>query len=81
MFRPGAELDCLYFVYKGTLAMTTIFNSKVYKQNEIEVVRLPEGSFFGELSLILDIGVFFGLRVDGRDSKVQGERIVRDQYE
>ena len=61
--------------------MTTNFNSKVYEQNEIEVVKLPEGSFFGELSILLNIGVFFGLRVDSRDPKAQGERIVRDRYE
>ena len=45
------------------------------------MVKLPEGSFFGELSLILNIVVFFGLRVGERDEKVQGERIVRDRYE
>ena len=53
----------------------------MYKQNEIEVVKLPEGSFFGELSVLLNIGVFFGIRVDSRDPKAQGERIVRDRYE
>ena len=81
MFRPGDELSSLYFVYKGTATMTTNFNSKVYGMNEIEALKLPEGSFFGELSILLNIGVFFGLRVDSRDSKAQGERIVRDRYE
>lgn len=81
LFRPGDEMTSLYFFYKGIATMTTNFNSKVYEQNEIEVVKLPEGSFFGELSILLNIGVFFGLRVDGRDPKVQGERIIRDRYE
>ena len=47
----------------------------------IEVVKLPEGSFFGELSVLLGITVFFGLKIDARDSKSHGERIVRDRYE
>lgn len=47
----------------------------------IEVVKLPEGSFFGELPILLGITIYFGLRIDGRDPKSQGERIVRDQYE
>ena len=81
LFVPGNELNKVYFVYRGMLTLNTNFDSKVYKQKMIEVVKLPEGSFFGELPILLGITVYFGLRIDGRDEKSQGERIVRDQYE
>ena len=42
---------------------------------------LPEGSFFGELPILLGITVFFGLEVGPKDPKVPGESLKRDGYE
>ena len=51
--------------------LTRTIDSKVYGQTELEVARLPEGSFFGELPGLLDIATHFGLKAC--QSKRKGE--------
>ena len=55
--------------------------SEVYPKTTLQVVTLPEGSFFGELPMILGINTFFNLMVGPKDKKLPGERLMRDGKE
>ena len=81
LITQGDEVDTLYFIYKGTGLLTSDLVSDCYKRTRLEVATLPEGSFFGELPLLLGITVFFNLTAGPKDTKSPGEKIVRDRYE
>ena len=69
MYRVGSELiaqeemiDKILFVYKGSAIITKSFDSDAYGRTQLEVVILPEGSFFGELAAKLTAATQFGLK-------------------
>ena len=69
MYRVGSELiaqgsmvDKILFIYKGSATVTKSFHSEAYGRTQLEVVILPEGSFFGELAAKLTAATNFGLK-------------------
>ncbi|MGZ3769591.1 MAG: cyclic nucleotide-binding domain-containing protein [Bdellovibrio sp.] len=46
IFRVGDQGDAMYFVYKGEV--------EIVSKEEVVIAKVGEGSFFGEMSLLLD---------------------------
>ena len=55
-------IEKVLFIYKGSAVITKSFDSPVYGRTQLEVVNLPEGSFFGELATKLTAATQFGLK-------------------
>ena len=69
LVEQGTMIDKVIFVYKGSAIITKSFHSPVYGRTQLEVVTLPEGSFFGELAAKLSAYTQFGLRAGSQLSK------------
>ena len=73
-------MESVYFFYTGCGILVREFESKAYGSASIDVSILPEGSFFGELAVILNLKAYFGLNAgSGRKKKnkiVKGAEMV-----
>lgn len=76
LLKQGNNVDKVYFFYNGTGVLQRQFNSKAYGHTTVDAVILPEGSFFGELDVILNTFCFFTLKAGAKES--QKNRLLRD---
>ena len=59
----GNQFDQLFFFGKGRGVLTRNFRSESYGKFQLEVVELPEGSFYGELCILLGNTAYFNLQI------------------
>ena len=74
LIHQGCEVDRVYFFYKGSAMLTRKFPSSVYGNTELDIVELPEGSWFGELQCYLGIDAYFNLKTYSRKKQKQEEK-------
>lgn len=87
MYRVGSELiaqgsivDKVLFIYKGSAIVSKSFHSEAYGRTNLEVVNLPEGSFFGEIAAKLTAATQFGLRA-GTQLNKRVDKLYIDRIE
>ena len=72
----GNQFDQLFFFAKGRGVLTRNFRSKYYGKFQLEVVELPEGSFYGELCILLGNTSYFNLQIGNTKSDQKDEGLV-----
>ena len=71
IIKQGDPIEKVYFFYQGSGVLQREFDSKAYGNACIDVVNLPEGSFFGELAVLLNLKAYFHMKAgSGKKKKV-----------
>ena len=72
----GNQFDQLFFFGKGRGVLTQNYRSQTYGKFQLEVVELPEGSFYGELCILLGNTAYFNLQIGAIKSDKKDEELV-----
>ena len=62
IIKQDQLIDKVYFFFRGKGILQRRFKSVAYGTTTVDAVVLPEGSFYGELSVIVDIPCEFTLK-------------------
>ncbi len=78
LHKAGDQFDRVFFFGSESAMLTYYFKSEAHGRYELDIMRLPEGSYYGELCILLGTASYFSLKITPNHKDKKSEPITKN---